>query len=42
MSENKYKICDICKDKTNCTFDLLMFGDWQHTRDINVHYFCLV
>ncbi|XP_018786786.1 PREDICTED: uncharacterized protein LOC108967668 [Bactrocera latifrons] len=42
MSEEKYKICDICKDKTNCTFDLLMFGDWQHSRDINVHYFCLL
>ncbi|XP_054730730.1 pineapple eye protein [Anastrepha obliqua] len=37
-----YKTCDICKDKTNCNFDLLLFGDWQQSRDIVVHYFCLL
>ncbi|XP_011184716.2 pineapple eye protein [Zeugodacus cucurbitae] len=42
MSEKVYKICDICKDKTNCDYDLLIFGDWQHSRDITVHYFCLL
>lgn len=39
---DEYKTCAICKDKTNCNFDLLLFGDWQQSRDVVVHYFCLV
>ncbi|XP_036323650.1 uncharacterized protein LOC118737322 [Rhagoletis pomonella] len=40
---DEYKSCDICKDKTNCSnFDLLWFGDWQQSRDVVVHYFCLL
>ncbi|XP_067614667.1 pineapple eye protein-like [Eurosta solidaginis] len=38
----EYKTCDICKDKTNCAHDLILFGDWQQSRDITVHYFCLL
>ncbi|CAD6993463.1 uncharacterized protein LOC101450854 [Ceratitis capitata] len=42
MSNEDYKTCDICKDKTNCNFDELLFGDWQHSRGITVHYYCLL